>query len=108
MFQKMTLDGYRELLPGIRMQTLAHGSRTHLVRFELAAGSEIPMHTHPHEQTGCLLSGHVVFLTEDSEVDTTPGDSWCFLDGEKHAVRVVDDSVIIEMFSPVRTEYLSP
>ncbi|MBN1247212.1 MAG: cupin domain-containing protein [Anaerolineae bacterium] len=107
MFQKVTADGYRELLPGIQMQARVHGDRTLLVQFHLDGGSQIPLHTHPHEQTGYLLSGHVVFLTDLGEVDAAAGDSWCFLGNERHGVRVLEDSVIIEVFSPVRLEYLS-
>lgn len=107
MIQKSTAEGYRELLPGIRMQPLVHGEKTLLVRFELASGSGIPMHAHPHEQTGHLISGHVIFVTQDgAEVDVTPGDAWCFPGNERHGVRVLEDSVIVEVFSPVREEYL--
>ncbi len=107
MLEKSTMEGYREMLPGIRMQTLCHGEKTLMVKFQLAEGSEIPMHSHPHEQTGYLISGHVIFVTEESEVDTTPGDNWCFLGDERHGVRVLEDSVIVELFSPVREEYLN-
>lgn len=107
MFQKVTTEGYQELLPGIQMKALAHGDRTLLVQFYLAGRSEIPMHAHRHEQTGYLLSGHVIFVTEAGEFDATAGDAWCFLGNERHGVRVLEDSVIVEVFSPVRQEYLS-
>ena len=107
MIQKLTPDGYREMLPGITMQTLCHGDKTLMVKFQLTKGSEIPMHSHPHEQTGYLVSGHVIFVTETDEFDTTPGDNWCFLGDERHSVRILENSVIVEVFSPVRDEYLA-
>ena len=43
MIQKLTADGYREMLPGITMQTLCHGDKTLMVKFHLAEGSEITL-----------------------------------------------------------------
>jgi quercetin dioxygenase-like cupin family protein len=108
MHLKQQSNGYRPMLPGIVMRSLAYGERTLMVEFHLAQGAEIPMHSHPHEQTGYLVSGHVTFLIDADEIDTTPGDSWCFTADVRHGVRVLEDSVIIEVFSPVREEYLSP
>ena len=108
MHLKQPLEGFRAMLPGIVMHPLSFGERTLMVEFHLAQGAEIPMHSHPHEQTGYLVSGHVTFLTDSGEIDTTPGDSWCFTADVPHGVRVLEDSVIVEVFSPVREEYLSP
>jgi quercetin dioxygenase-like cupin family protein len=106
MIHKLNDSGYREMVPGIRMKTVCHGEKTHMVRLRLDAGSILPLHSHPHEQTGTLLSGRVTFLIDDEEYDTVPGDSWCFRGGQPHGVRVLEDSVIVELFSPLREEYL--
>jgi quercetin dioxygenase-like cupin family protein len=106
MIHKFNDEGYQEMLPGIRMKTVCHGNRTHMARFQLDAGSVLPLHSHIHEQTGTLLSGHLVFMVDDQEYDTVRGDSWCFPGGQPHGVRVLEDSVIVEVFSPVREEYL--
>ncbi len=99
-------DGYREMVPGIRMKTVCYGANTHMIHLKLDAGSVLPLHSHPHEQTGMLLSGRVTFMAEDQEYDTRPGDSWCFPGGQPHGVQVIEDSVIVEVFSPLREEYL--
>jgi quercetin dioxygenase-like cupin family protein len=38
--------------------------------------------------------------------DVRPGDSWCVPGGVEHGVDVLEDSVAIEVFSPVREDYL--
>jgi quercetin dioxygenase-like cupin family protein len=105
-FKKYDATTYRELLPGIQMQPLCHGEQTSMVRFLLARGSEIPPHTHPHEQNGYLVSGHVVFTIGGETYDATPGDSWCIPGNVEHTVEVIENTVIVEVFSPVRAEYL--
>lgn len=57
MFYKKSTTGYKEILPGINMKTLAHGTNTLLTEFKLSMGTIIPEHHHIHEQTGYLVSG---------------------------------------------------
>ena len=106
MFRKQDTSASRETLPGIILEPLAWGERASMTKFHLAQGSSIPLHSHPHEQIGCLVSGHVTFLVGDDEIDTVPGDSWAFAGGEPHGVKVLEDAIIIEVFAPVREEYL--
>ena len=57
MFSHHTETGYRESLPGIRQKTLVFGKNTLMAGFRLNKGSQLPRHTHQHEQTGYLVSG---------------------------------------------------
>lgn len=99
-------DGYRPMVEGIAMQTLVHGEKTLMARFRLDRGSSLPLHSHPHEQTGIMLSGRVRFTIAGDVSDMGPGDSWCIPGGTEHGVEALDDSVLVEVFSPVREEYL--
>jgi len=106
MFTSSTKSGYKDALPGIRFKTLAHGTRTLLAEFQLKKGGVIPRHSHTHEQTGYLVSGALRFRIGDGEFDAGPGDCWCVEGGVEHEAVVLEDSVAIEVFSPVREEYL--
>lgn len=35
-----------------------------------------------------------------------PGDSWCIPGGVEHSAEIAEDSVAVEVFSPVREDYL--
>jgi len=72
----------------------------------LAGGSVIPAHDHPHEQTGLLLSGRIVLTIDGLDHEAVPGDGWCIGSGVPHAARAIEDSVVVEVFSPVREDYL--
>ncbi len=106
MFRKHDTTATRELRPGIVIEPLAWGERTSMAKFHLAEGADLPRHSHPHEQTGTLISGHVTFLIDGEEIDTRPGDSWAIPPDVEHAVDVLEDTVIVEVFAPVREEYL--
>ena len=106
MFYKVDHDGYKELLPGIMFKTLVHGEKTLLGEFRLAKGAVIPDLSHPHEQTGYLIKGQVTFTMGQERTVVEPGESWCIPGNAEHSAEALEDSVIVEVFSPVREEYL--
>ena len=106
MFHPHADTGYRELLPGIRQKTRAFGDLTLLAEFVLASGSALPVHAHPYEQTGYLISGPLRLRIGDEEFDARAGDSWCIPMNVAHGAPVIEDSLAIEVFSPVREDDL--
>jgi quercetin dioxygenase-like cupin family protein len=106
MFTPSAKTGYREALPGVVFKTLAHGTKTLFTEFHLEKGRALPRHSHPHEQTGYLLSGAVRFTIGRECFDAKPGDCWCVEGGVEHEILILEDSVAIEVFSPVREDYL--
>jgi quercetin dioxygenase-like cupin family protein len=108
MFAKQDPGGYKTPLPGIQMKTLCYGERTLMTEFILEKGSTLPVHKHPYEQTGYLVRGHIHLKIGEAEQDTKPGDSWCVPMDVEHGAQILEDSVAVEVFSPVRPDYLPP
>lgn len=106
MFTTTDSSGYRTLLEGVRMKTLVHGEHTLMTEFHLAEGASIPLHRHPYEQTGYLVSGRLSFVVEGEQMEAGPGDSWNLAADVEHSADVLEDSVVVEVFSPVREDYL--
>ncbi len=106
MFQKSIRGGYSPALPGIELKTLVHGDQTLMTEFLLEKGRQLPKHSHPHEQTGYLVKGHIRLTIGSEEYDVMPGDSWCIPGSVEHGAEVVEESIAIEVFSPVREDYL--
>jgi quercetin dioxygenase-like cupin family protein len=104
--EKASDKGYIRVADGIERKTLVFGSHTLLTEFRLEEGKRLPMHRHPYEQTGYLISGHITLILSDERVDMTPGDSWSIPGGMEHGVEVIERSVAVEVFSPVREDYL--
>jgi len=106
MFTEPSAEGYRELIPGVRLKTIAQGERTLMGVFSIDHGAVIPEHDHPQEQTGYLVSGRLEFLIEGRAKVAEPGAGWNLRAGTTHGARALEDCVVVEVFSPVREDYL--
>jgi len=106
MFRKKNTGGSRELLEGVELTTLVHGEKTLMGQFKIDKGCIVPVHSHPHEQTGIMISGKLRFNVEGEIWDVETGDSWCLPGGVEHSAEALEDTVVIEVFSPVREDYL--
>jgi quercetin dioxygenase-like cupin family protein len=95
-----------EMLPGVLRRTMTAGDRMMLVEVQLQDRAVVPMHTHPHEQTGYLVSGRLRLQLGDDEVrDLSPGDAWMIPGGLPHEATALEPCVIVDIFSPPRDEY---
>ncbi len=106
MFYKRDGSGYKEALEGILMKTLVYGTNTLLAEFRLEKGRVLPKHRHPHEQTGYLVSGRLNLTIGDETFPAGPGDSWSIPGEVEHGAEVIEDAVAVEVFSPLREDYL--
>jgi len=106
MFYKCENSGYKQVLEGVKLKTLVYGDKTLCTEFRLEKGSKLPRHRHPHEQTGYLVSGGIRLSIGDKMFEVAPGDSWCIPGNVEHGAEILMDSVAVEVFSPVREDYL--
>jgi len=106
MFYKKNDDGYHMPLTGVSQKTLVYGEKTLMTEFVLEAGSDLPMHQHPHEQTGYLVKGKLKMFIDDKEFIAEPGDSWCIGSNIDHGAEALEKTIAVEIFAPVREEYL--
>lgn len=106
MFQKHSKEGYTIATSGIEHKTLVYGEKTLMTEFLLKKGSQLPRHSHLHEQTGYLVSGHIRLSIGSKKSEVMPGDSWCIPGDVIHSAEILEDSVAIEVFSPIRKDYL--
>ncbi len=106
MFTKYDPEGFLTPIDGIEMKTLVYGENSLLTRFHLKKGKELPRHSHLHEQTGFLVSGKIKLFIKEEEFFAEPGDTWSIKGDIPHWVEILEDSVVIEVFSPLREEYL--
>ena len=95
-----------DIVQGITMKTTVFGEKTLMTEFHLRKDVTLPSHSHPHEQTGYLVSGKLILRIENNEFTAVPGDSWCVPGNVPHSAIALEESVAIEVFSPVRNEYL--
>jgi quercetin dioxygenase-like cupin family protein len=106
LFYRVNENGYKQVLPGIKLKTLVYGEKTLFSEFRMEANSTLPRHSHPHEQTGYLVKGRIRLTIGEETFEVQPGDSWCISGNTDHYAEILENSVAIEVFSPVREEYL--
>jgi len=106
MFSFPSENAYRQVLDGIGMKTRVYGEASLLAEFKLAAGSALPAHAHPNEQTGYLVSGRIRLRIGDKATELGPGGAWCVPPGVEHGAEALEASLAIEIFSPRREDYL--
>ena len=96
----------KELRDGVVRQMI-YGDRMMICRLTIAAGTALPAHRHPHEQITIVETGRVRYILGEEERVFGPGDV-VLLPGEFwHGATVLDeDAVLIDIFSPIREDFL--
>ncbi len=106
MFAKYSPAGFINPIDGIEMKTLVYGENSLLTRFHLKKGSLLPLHSHPQEQTGFMISGKMKLFIGRNVFTAEAGDTWSIKGGIEHRAEILEDSAAIEVFSPLREDYL--
>jgi len=106
MFTKKDTVNFHPLIEGVKMRQLVWEEKTILCEFNLEKGYKIPSHYHPYEQTGYLISGKLNFRIDKTWQIAEKGDSWSIPENVEHEVEILENSVVLELFSPIRPDYL--
>jgi len=94
-----------QLNPEIGRQ-MAHTESMTVARILLAAGALVPTHEHPNEQIANVVEGRLRFVVGDEEEIVPAGASVLIPAGVPHKVEALEDSVVLDVFSPVREDWV--
>lgn len=106
MFYKSSNENFKQILEGITVKTLLYGEKTLFTEFRMQKGSSLPVHSHTQEQTGRLIKGKIILTIGGEKMEINPGDCWCVPGNMEHGAEILEESIAIEIFSPVREDYL--
>ncbi|HWQ14363.1 MAG TPA: cupin domain-containing protein [Roseiflexaceae bacterium] len=95
------------IAPGIVRRTLVAGERMMQILVTLEAGSQLPLHSHPHEQVSHVLRGRLRFHIAGERRELGPGESLCIAGGVPHAADVLEEALVVDTFSPPREDLLA-
>jgi quercetin dioxygenase-like cupin family protein len=94
-----------QLVPGARTRTF-WGDNMLLSLVEIDANSEVPNHTHPHEQVGIVIEGEMEMGIGGEVRTLKPGDMYIIPGGVEHYAKCGDKPAkALDIFSPVRAEF---
>ena len=73
----------------------------------LAKGARVPRHEHTNEQIATVLEGRLRFRIGDGhEFVAAAGESMPLAANVPHEVEALEDSVVLDVFSPIREDWV--
>jgi quercetin dioxygenase-like cupin family protein len=86
---------------------MVHGEKVTFSLVELEPAVTVPVHSHANEQLGLVLEGSLTFTIGDEVREVGRGEAWCITGHVPHSVVCgPDGAVLIEVFSPVREDWM--
>jgi len=76
-----------------------------LVRHKMVKGWAGARHSHPHEQLVYVVTGHLIFEHPAGSFEAKTGDSFLVPGGVEHQARALEDSEVLDVFTPHREDY---
>lgn len=92
---------------GVTRKILSYSENLMTVELHFEKGAVGAKHSHPHEQIGYIVSGKLVYQEEgcaDKELQT--GDTYYVKPDAVHGVRVLEDTVLLDIFTPMREDFI--
>jgi quercetin dioxygenase-like cupin family protein len=96
----------KEIFAGHRAR-LIHGDRMTVAYYDITADARAPEHDHPHEQIVNILSGEYELTVAGEKHVLEPGSVFVVPSGVRHAGHAITDCRIMDVFSPVREDYVA-
>jgi len=95
----------REIFPGFSGKFI-HSERVTVAHWNIKANSEVPTHSHPHEQIVHVLEGELELVVKGEKHRMTAGMVFVIPSNVPHSAIGITDCKVIDTFCPVREDYL--
>ncbi len=104
MFQNFSDIPVKEIATGF-FSKFIHTDNNTINFLEVMAGSELPLHQHPHQQCSFILEGEFE-MTVGEETKLLTKDTFALIPGNiLHGGKAIINCKLIDIFSPVREDY---
>ena len=92
--------------PGMIRQIGAFSPHLMLVRHEFKKGWVGAAHAHPHHQLVYVDKGSIAITVDGVTQTAIAGDSFVVNGGVTHQASALEDSEVLDVFTPVREDYV--
>ena len=99
-------EGIHREFKGIHFDVLATGENSMVTRMSFNTNDIVPLHAHPNEQCGYVVSGEYILTIGKISDSLFSGDSYTIPGNVEHALVVIAGGTIIDFFTPPRKDYL--
>jgi quercetin dioxygenase-like cupin family protein len=97
--------GQVEMRPGVHRRTMATTDEAMLCEFFLERGALVPEHSHMNDQVGYVIYGRLEMTVNGEVYICQPGDSYAIPGGVLHQAFALQDTLVVDAFSPPRNDY---
>ncbi len=92
---------------GAQRRILSYGGSMMLVEFTFESGVSAPIHSHPNEQVGYVVSGEIDIIMEGQDRRRlTAGGSYYVAPNVQHGIVTHAPTVVLDCFTPIRDDFL--
>ena len=99
----------RESTPesGLTRKVLAYNDKLLLAEHRMERGWVGSIHSHPHEQVVYVVRGHLKVTCQGKTFEIHTGDTLLVRGGVEHGASAVEESLVIDVFTPCREDYIT-
>lgn len=92
---------------GVTRKILSYSENLMAVELHFEKGAVGAKHSHPHEQIGYIVSGKLVYQEEGCEdKELMTGDTYYVKPDKVHGILVLEDTVLLDIFTPMRKDFV--
>jgi len=99
-------DAVKRQFLGVDFEVLAIGKDSMVTKMLYKETDAVPFHKHPNEQNGYVITGRYKLIFYNSAYILTNGDSYSIPANMEHALEIIEPGEVIDVFTPVRQDYL--
>ena len=97
----------KEVLNEKLARKVISGEKITMAQIFLAKDAVVPLHQHENEQFSSVLTGALRFELEGMEMVLRAGEVLLIPSNVPHRVVALEDSMALDVFSPIRTDWLT-
>ena len=102
-WDEIALEKVTEMLS----RKIVTGEREMIAQVYLKRGCQVPMHAHESEQMTYVLQGALKFLVGGTEITLREGEVLHIPSWVEHQAEALEDTFELDVFSPIRQEWLN-
>ncbi|NCD11662.1 MAG: cupin domain-containing protein [Epsilonproteobacteria bacterium] len=91
---------------GVEFVLLSYGEKSMVTKMLYKITNYVPMHSHPNEQSGYVISGKYRLKFNDFDEVLEAGDSYTIPKNIQHCIEILEEGEVIDIFTPPRADYL--
>ena len=99
-------DAQRKSFLGVDFVVLSHGPESMVTKMLYKKEDNPPLHKHPNEQSGYVISGKYKIIIGKTEDIITSGDTYSIPRDVEHSIEIIEPGEVLDFFTPPRKDYL--